>query len=100
MDNLPKLFEAFGGPAAVGSALGKSTEHAAAMKRRGSIPVRYWPCLLHAAKTAGIPLSEVDLVAIHAPVRNVAGVETARKVQPSIVKEAPTQPVLHREAAE
>lgn len=31
-----------GGPAEVGRAIGVSTEHAAAMLRRGRVPSRYW----------------------------------------------------------
>lgn len=54
MRTVDDVFEAFGGPAAVGKAIGKSTEHAAAMRRRGSIPVDYWLDLIAAADKAGI----------------------------------------------
>ena len=53
MNSLDDLFRAFGGPANLGRALGISTEHAAAMKRRRSIPVRYWLPLIHAARVSG-----------------------------------------------
>jgi hypothetical protein len=50
MSTIDALFSAFGGPSKVGRAIGVSTEHAAAMKRRGSIPVGYWPNLIAAAR--------------------------------------------------
>lgn len=50
MDTLDDLFERFGGAAKVGQAIGVSTEHAASMKRRKSIPVDYWPKLIGAAR--------------------------------------------------
>jgi hypothetical protein len=50
------IFDAFGGPSAVGRVIGKSTEHAASMRRRGSIPVDYWPALIaHAREVAADP---------------------------------------------
>jgi hypothetical protein len=49
IDSVDKLFDTLGGPAKVGSIIGKSTEHAASMRRRGSIPVDYWPPLVAAA---------------------------------------------------
>ncbi len=66
MMTLSSIFDVFGGPAEVGRAIGVSTEHATTMRRRGSIPVRYWPSLLAEARDRSITLSEADLVAIHA----------------------------------
>jgi hypothetical protein len=54
MMTVADIFDAFKGPAAIGRAIGKSTEHAASMRRRASIPVRYWPRLINAARAAGI----------------------------------------------
>lgn len=54
MRTLDGLFVSFNGPAKVGQALGISTEHAAAMKRRKSIPVDYWPQLIAAARAESI----------------------------------------------
>jgi hypothetical protein len=66
MRTLDDVFDAFGGPAAVGRVLGKSTEHAASMRRRGSIPVEYWPVLLSAAHKQNIDhLTYEALVLIH-----------------------------------
>jgi hypothetical protein len=45
------IFDAYGGPAALARAIGVTTEHAASMRRRKSIPVRYWPALLDVAQT-------------------------------------------------
>lgn len=66
MSTVSAIFERFDGPANVGRAIGKPTEHAAAMKRRGSIPVRYWPALM-AAKPKGKAITYAELVAAHAP---------------------------------
>lgn len=50
MQTLDDVFSAFGGPSKVGQAVGVSTEHAASMRRRRSIPVKYWPSLVRAAR--------------------------------------------------
>jgi hypothetical protein len=50
MRTLDDIFAAFGGPSKVGQIISVSTEHAAGMKRRGSIPVDYWPALIAAAR--------------------------------------------------
>jgi hypothetical protein len=44
------VFSALGGAAEVGRAIGVTTEHAAGMARRGSVPVVYWPQLVAAAR--------------------------------------------------
>jgi hypothetical protein len=66
MQNLDEIFSAFGGPSKVGQAIGISTEHAASMKRRRSIPSGYWHVLTEAAKSRGIDLSLDALARIHA----------------------------------
>lgn len=61
------VFGAFGGPSKVGQAIGVSTEHAAAMKRRGSIPVGYWPALIAVARERRITgITYESLTHIHA----------------------------------
>ena len=67
MNTVDDIFEAFGGPASFGRAIGVTTEHATQMKRRKSIPVRWWPKVLAAAKDRGIPLTDSVLISIHAP---------------------------------
>lgn len=54
MQTVAALFDEFGGPAKVGQAIGVSTEHASAMKRRESIPVDYWPDLIAWARINSI----------------------------------------------
>jgi|SanBayMetagenome_1026888.scaffolds.fasta_scaffold246849_1 hypothetical protein len=70
MNTIDELFDAIGGVAEVGRVIGKRTEHASVIKRRGSVPVRYWPALMAAAEEKGIPLSYEQLVAIHSPNTN------------------------------
>lgn len=62
MSNVDSIFDLFGGPAAVGRIIGKSTEHAATMRRRGSIPVRYWPALIEAAREKGETITADDFL--------------------------------------
>ena len=67
MQTLDAIFIAFGGPASVGRAIGVSTEHAASMKRRGSIPVDYWPALIRAANEREIhDITYESLTLLHA----------------------------------
>ncbi len=64
------IFSRFNGPAEVGRAIGKSTEHAGLMKRRNSIPVAHWPKLIAAAKARKIAgLTYEALVQAHAKPR-------------------------------
>lgn len=67
MSTVSDIFERLGGPAKVGGAIGKSTEHAAIMRRRGSIPVRYWSALMAAKPPKGKSVTYADLVAAHTP---------------------------------
>jgi hypothetical protein len=46
MNTFDDLFQKLGGPAQVGRVIGVTTEHTTSMKRRGSIPARYWPALI------------------------------------------------------
>jgi len=73
MKTIDDIFAAFGGPAAVGRAIGKSTEHAASMRRRRSIPVAYWPALIQRAAERGIRLTAEMLVEMHARVPSRKG---------------------------
>lgn len=67
MTTVDAIFKAFKGPANVGRAIGKRTEHAVQMRRRGSIPVTYWPALITYAEANTIPgVSYAALVAAHA----------------------------------
>ena len=65
MRTVSDIFDVFGGPAELGRAIGVTTEHATTMRRRGSIPVRYWPTLLVEARDRHIALTEAEVIAAH-----------------------------------
>ena len=60
------LFERLGGPTKVARILGVGFTTASEMKRRGSIPVKYWPTLVAACRADGVSVSYDELVAMHA----------------------------------
>lgn len=67
MKTVDQIFDAFNGPAEVARIIGKRTEHATGMRRRGSIPVVYWPSLINGAKERGLSDITYDaLVSAHA----------------------------------
>ncbi len=59
------IFEKLEGPAALGRAIGVTTEHAGSMRRRRSIPVSHWPSLIAALHLKGVAVVEADLVRIY-----------------------------------
>lgn len=71
LESWDQVFEAMGGPAEVGRAIGTTTEHAAAMRRRGRVPSRYWFDLTRDAEARGISvvtaqaLAEIDAGILH-----------------------------------
>ena len=67
MDNVASLIESLGGNASFGDMVGIPASHVRVMKRRGSIPVRYWSKVIEGAKSTGEPISYEKLVQIHAP---------------------------------
>jgi hypothetical protein len=90
-DRVPKadtpldiLFSELGGPAGVGRMLGIATEHAAAMKRRGSIPIEHWPVMILSPIGKALGLTEARRLFAHTgvwvnsdPPANDAGEEDA-----------------------
>lgn len=58
-----EVFDAAGGPAEVGRAIGVSTEHATAMRRRGRIPSRYWMDLVRDCEARGIESVTYEVLA-------------------------------------
>lgn len=67
MVTVSKIFDDFGGPAKVAAALEVRPSTASEMKRRGSIPVDYWPKLIEAARERGLKGVSADtLMKIHA----------------------------------
>ena len=66
MQTVSSLFERLGGPTKVARALGVRFTTASEMKRRGSIPVKYWPQLVAACRSEGIKGVTYDrLVEMH-----------------------------------
>lgn len=69
MKTVDELFDVWPEPKVANLArdLSVTTEHAAQMKRRASIPVQYWPDLVKASEERGIPgIDYATLVQIHA----------------------------------
>lgn len=66
MATVPSLFEEIGGPGKMADLLGIKPSAASEMKRRGSIPVRYWPRLVEACREVGVAVDYGQLVAMHA----------------------------------
>lgn len=68
MNTVEDVFTQFKGTSAFAGALGLNLSTASEMRRRSSIPVRYWPKLVDAARERGIRGVSYDvLVAMHAP---------------------------------
>jgi hypothetical protein len=74
MDTVEDIFSRFTRTGALADALGIKLSAASEMRRRGSIPVRYWPRLVEEAKSRGISgISYEKLVAMHSPHPKEAG---------------------------
>lgn len=68
MNTVEDVFLSFDGTSALASALQVKLSAASEMRRRGSIPVRYWPRLVDAARERNVDGISYDvLVHIHAP---------------------------------
>ena len=66
MNTIPDLIDAFGGNTKFGAVIGKNGSTASEMKRRGSIPIEYWPAIIRAANERGfIGIDNDKLVALH-----------------------------------
>lgn len=70
MNSLKDLVDELGGTTAFAASIHVNVSTASEMKRRGSVPVRYWPSLIAAAEERGVPLTYDMLVAIHSPNTN------------------------------
>jgi predicted XRE-type DNA-binding protein len=83
ISSISDLFEKFGGHAAVGRAIGVTTEHASLMKQRKSIPVARWQDVIKAASLAGIDLSSDDMLRLHsAPFCGEGEIEATQAATP------------------
>lgn len=62
---VPDIINAFGGNAAFGRAIGIKPSAASEMKRRGNIPVTYWPAIVKADPIDRPRFTYDDLVMAH-----------------------------------
>lgn len=66
MQSVSHIFQTLGGPTRVARMLDVGFTTASEMKRRGSIPVKYWPRLVAACSSQGIEgITYERLVEIH-----------------------------------
>lgn len=66
MRTVSDLIDRFGGNTKFAAVIGKNPSTASEMKRRGSIPVEYWPAIVRAAPDFGIDGITADrLVELH-----------------------------------
>ena len=66
METIDDVFEAFGGTSKTANILAVKQSTASEMRRRASIPVKYWPKLIKAAKASHIRgLSNDSLARLH-----------------------------------
>lgn len=70
MNSVEDIFIKLGGTGAVAKIIGVNQSTASEMRRRGSVPVKYWPRLIEGG--SALSLDEAALVRVH-----VAGQETA-----------------------
>lgn len=74
MNTVEDVFLKFEKTSSFADALGLKLSAASEMRRRKSIPVRYWPKLVDAARQRGFKeITNDSLVAIHAPATEQAG---------------------------
>ncbi len=59
------LFDTLGGPGKVAEMMSIKPSTASEMKRRQSIPLKYWDRLIHASAAEGLEISYSTLVALH-----------------------------------
>jgi hypothetical protein len=66
MHSVDDIFRELGGTGAVAKIIDVKQSAASEMRRRGSIPVRYWPQLVSGASSAGVIIDNDFLVSLHA----------------------------------
>ena len=78
MTDIHKIFDKLDGPGKVAELLGVKPSAASEMKRRKSVPVKYWPKLVIACNEAGLTINYATLVSLHSKESAPAsGVEAA-----------------------
>lgn len=65
MKTVSDIFNTLGGTSATARVMGVKQSAASEMKRRGSIPVRYWAALIEGARSKGVKLNSDVLVEVH-----------------------------------
>ena len=65
MKTVDDIFSALGGTGALAKIIEVKHSAASEMRRRGSIPVRYWPQLIEGARAAGVSIDSDLLVDVH-----------------------------------
>ena len=68
MMSVADIVDAMGGPTKFGTICGFEVNQASRgsdIRRRGSIPVEYWPQITAAARELGLPITNDTLVAAH-----------------------------------
>ncbi|RWC29938.1 MAG: hypothetical protein EOS70_23275 [Mesorhizobium sp.] len=65
MRTVQEIFEALGGTGAVAKVIGVKHSAASEMRRRQSIPVKYWPALMERALQERIAIDSDVLVRVH-----------------------------------
>lgn len=64
---IEQIFEDLGGTSAVAKLIGVGQSTASEMKRRKSIPVKYWPTLVASEKAAQTGVTYDRMLAVHLP---------------------------------
>jgi hypothetical protein len=67
MNTVHDIFDTFGGTGAVARIINVKHSAASEMRRRQSIPVKYWPSLIEQARATGVALDSDALVRVHLP---------------------------------
>jgi hypothetical protein len=67
MQNVDDIFTKLGGTGAVARIIDVKHSAASEMRRRGSIPVRYWPQLIDGAAALDVAIDSDLLVRVHVP---------------------------------
>ena len=65
MNTVEDIFLNLGGTGAVARIIGVKHSAASEMRRRSSIPVKYWPALVDGAKATGAAVDNDILVRLH-----------------------------------
>lgn len=66
MHSVDDIFKELGGTGSVARMIDVKQSAASEMRRRGSIPVKYWPQLVSSAASAGVVIDNDFLVSLHA----------------------------------